>query len=70
MDKNSNDEELMSLLFGTTAKKDDKEETVLDLIDESLDAFVDKRASDVSQSKRVDDSSWSRSDLLNIIEEF
>lgn len=70
MEKKSNEEELLSLIFGTTAKKENSEETVLDLIDESFDSFVDKGSSDISQSSRVDDSSWSRRDLLNIVEEF
>lgn len=70
MEKNSNDEELMSLIFGTTGKRDNTEETMLDLIDESLDSFLDKGVSDISQSNRVDDSSWSRRGLLNIVEEF
>lgn len=70
MEKNSNDEELMALIFGTTTEANNKEETVLDLIDESLDAINEEKASDISQSIRVDDSSWSKHDLLSIVEEF
>lgn len=59
----------MSLIFGSTDKKEEEGETVLDLVDESFDSQTDYKASDVSQSTRFEDAIYSKRELLNIIEE-
>lgn len=69
MATNSNTEDLMSLIFGSTDKKEEEGETVLDLVDESFDSQTDYKASDVSQSTRFEDAIYSKRELLNIIEE-
>ena len=69
MEKNNNTEDLMSLIFGTPNNINKKDETVLDLIDQSLESSVEQSASDVSQSNRSEDSVWTRRELLKIIEE-
>lgn len=69
MEKSNNTEDLMSLIFGTPNDSLKEDETVLDLIDQSLDSSVEQSASDVSQSNRSEESVWTRRELLKIIEE-
>lgn len=69
MATNSNTEDLMSLIFGSSDKKQDDSETVLDLVDESFESQTESKISDVSQSTRYEDAIWTKRELLNIIEE-
>ena len=69
MAMNSNTEDLMSLIFGSTDKKEEEGETVLDLVDESFDSQTEYKVSDISQSTRFEDAIYSKRELLNIIEE-
>ena len=66
---NNNTEDLMSLFFCSSDKKQDDGETVLDLIDESFESQTESKISDVSQSTRYEDAIWTKRELLNIIEE-
>ena len=68
MAMNSNTEDLMSLIFGSSDKKEEGE-TVLDLVDESFDSQTEYKACDVSLSTRIEDAIYSKRELLNVIEE-
>lgn len=69
MATSSNTEDLMSLIFGSSDKKQDDGETILDLVDESFEPTTATKISDVSQSNRYEDAIWTKRELLNIIEE-
>ena len=69
MATNSNTEELMSLIFGTSDQKEYASETVLDLVDESFESQTESQISDVSVSMRYEDAIRTQRELLNIIEE-
>ena len=69
MATDNNTEDLMSLIFGSSDKKQDDSETVLDLVDESFESQTESKISDVSLSTRYEDAILTKRELLNIIEE-